>query len=154
MQKRTRLAKLIAVFDRFYESITNASGDGAVEWVGYWDKLRPTYVNPPPGVTRSQLSGGLAQGLLEMPLLFGDMPASERRVFSMAYKSAIEAEYPEFLQAQQDRLEKIVAKGRISNESQFYLVRHAIDLLEGDPARTDELSKLYRLVEQFERRGR
>lgn len=72
----------------------------------------------------------------------------------MAYKAAIEAEYPEFLRSQQDRPEKILIKGRISNESQFYLVRHAIDILEGDPTRADELSKLYRLVEQYERRGR
>lgn len=89
-----------------------------------------------------------------MPLLFGGLPASERRVFSMAYKAAIEAEYPEFLRSQQDRLEKILIKGRISNESQFYLVRHAIDILEGDPSRADELSKLYLLVEKYERRGR
>lgn len=154
MEKRTRLTKLIAVFDRFYGSINNAPGERVVEWVGYWEKLRPTYLNPPAAVNKSQLSAGLAQGLLEMPLLFGGMPASERRVFSIAYKAAIEAEFPEFLQSQQDRLEKILIKGRISNESQFYLVRHAIDILEGDPTRADELSKLYRLVEQYERRGR
>ena len=66
------------------------------------------FVNPPPDVRKSQLSAGLLQGLLEMPLLFGDMPIAERRIFSTAYNAAIDTEYPELLQSQQERLGKIL----------------------------------------------
>ena len=112
------------------------------------------YVNPPPGVPKSQLSAGLLQGLREVPLLFGEMPAAERRIFSSLYNAAIDSEYPDLLQSQHERLEKIVSRGRIANESQFYLVRHAIDVIEGDPKRADELTRLYQLVDAFEARHR
>ena len=152
MKKQTRLDQLIAVSDRFHSLLEATSSERAAEWVGRWRALRTTYLSPPAGVRRSQLSAGLLQGVLEWPLLFGAMPAADRQVFAKAYKEAFDTEYPELLRSQAERLGRIVAKGRISNESQFYLVRHAIDILEDEHARAHELERLYELADAFETR--
>jgi hypothetical protein len=66
---------------------------------------------------------------------------------------AIATHYPEFNEKEQARLEKIKARGRTRGESEFYLARHQVDVLEGNVQRTQELREWYALVDEFEARG-
>jgi hypothetical protein len=108
----------------------------------------------PPGVTRSQLTQGLEQGLREMPLLFHSLAPQHRLPALKAYHAALESNFPRFLVGERKRLARVVGRGRISGESEFYLVRHAIDVGEGGGTDSNSLGKLYRLVNDFEFKGR
>ena len=80
-------------------------------------------------------------------------PAHRANV-ARALSAAVQAEHPTFFSAQEERLSSIIEKGRISSESQFMLVRHALDLLEGIEQEGVRMRKLYSLVDQYESRGR
>jgi hypothetical protein len=88
-----------------------------------------------------------------MPGLIGEVDIQWRGAVSKALHDAVTAEYPEFLQLETARLEKVMARGKIGTEAEFYLVRHKIAVLEGEPELADALKILYALVETFETRG-
>jgi len=103
--------------------------------------------------TSSQIVAGLEQGLREMPALIDDVDVQWRAAVSKALHDAVAAEYPEFLQIETARLEKIVARGKIRTKAELYLVRHQIDVLEGEPELPAGLGRLYALVGAFEAGG-
>ena len=102
---------------------------------------------------RSQLALGLEQALRELPLLLRTLTPQHRTAAARAYHAAVEAEYPAFLQTERERLTKVLRRGRISGESEFMLVRHAIDTAE-EGRDSNALAELYRLVDNFEAKRR
>ncbi|MCV2357312.1 hypothetical protein LNV09_24470 [Paucibacter sp. B2R-40] len=70
-----------------------------------------------------------------------------------ALLDALRAEYPTFLSTQKARLAKIVGRGRIASESEFMLIRHAVDVSEENKLQAEELQDLYALLENFEAQG-
>ena len=68
----------------------------------------------------------------------------------VALQDAISSEYPEFLAQDQQRLEKVLSRGRIRTEAEFYLVRHQLDLLEGVQGSEAALDKMYALIAAYE----
>ena len=89
-----------------------------------------------------------------MPLLLADLETKSRSQAVPALRSAVLRLYPEFAVKETERLEEILNAGKIRGKSQFYLVRHRIDELEGSSDFGTQLSKLYRLVDEFEARPR
>lgn len=71
---------------------------------------------------------------------------------SRAFREALTSECPEFLASDSERLNKVKERGRIRTESEFYVVRHQIDILEGALGQQDELQKLYSLADAYEAR--
>lgn len=147
-----KLTKLLAVFDQFHEAITLLDDPLAKQLAGNWSSLRERYVSPE-GAPRSAFAAGMEQGLREMPILLGSMHPDARRQAAEALTDAITAHYPGFLVKDAARLEKIKARGYLRGENEYYLVRHHIDILEGDPNREAELRRCYELVDPFEARG-
>lgn len=150
--RRTKLQTLLAVFDRFHASLERIPGDTASAFVDNWRNDRTTYVDPPEGIRPSQLSSGLEQGLREFPLIFQSIDKRYRAQITQALNQAIETEYPEFLTVQKTRVAKILDRGRIASESEYALIRHKIDLLEGQPEEKDKLEVLYKLIDMYEAR--
>jgi hypothetical protein len=152
---RTKAEKLLAVYARFAQGIANIPDPraqdiyrvaaGAHEFVAE-ARLRQ------PKPTNSQIAAGLEQGLREMPGSVREVGAKWRSEFARALHQSITIEYPEFLALDAQRLAKIMERGRIRTESEFYLVRHRIDIAEGEPELTEELEKLYALVGAYEAR--
>ena len=58
-------------------------------------------------------------------------------------------EFPEFFAKLASRREKIVARGKIRTEDEYYLIRDYIDDIEGEPETQVLLDKLYALVDDF-----
>jgi hypothetical protein len=81
------------------------------------------------------------------------MHSEARKLAVEALAAATTAHYPEFFLKDAARLEKIKARGAIRGENEFYLVRHHVDLLEGEPSREQELRLLYALLDRFEGRS-
>jgi hypothetical protein len=152
---RTKSEKLLAVYARLAEAISKISDPrvqdlyrvaaGAQEFIAQ-ARLRD------PKATNSQIAAGLEQGLREMSGSIGDIGIMWRAEFSRALHQAVTIEYPEFLALDAQRLAKVMERGRIKTESEFYLVRHRIDIAEGEPEFAEELEKLYALVGAYEAR--
>ena len=85
-----------------------------------------------------------------MPNLISEVDVQWRWAVSRALHEALAAEYPKFLALDAKRLERILARGKIRTETEFYLVRHQIDVLEGEPELGEELRKLCALVDAYE----
>ena len=153
LARTDKLAKLVAVFDEFHEAIARLEDPMAKRLVENWAGIRHQYVEPS-GTTRSAFASGMEQGLRETPILLRSMQPEARKCAVQALAAATSVHYPDFLHKDAERLAKIKARGSIRSENEVYLVRHHVDLLEGEPGQEEELRLLYELVDRFEARGR
>lgn len=152
MARVNKLTKLVAVFDQFHEAIARLDDPMAKRLVENWARIRHQCVEPS-DVPRSAFAFGMEQGLRETPMLLQSMHPEARKCAVQALAAATSAHYPDFLIRDAERLAKIKAHGSVRGENEFYLVRHHVDLLEGDPSQEEELRLLYELVDRFEGRG-
>lgn len=152
LARTDNLIKLVAVFDQFHEAITRLDDPTAKRLVENWAAIRHQYLEPA-GASRSVLASGMEQGLRETPMLLQSMRPEARKYAVQALAAAALAHYPDFINKDAERLAKIKARGFIRGESEFHLVRHHVDLIEGNPNQEEELRLLYELMDQFEDRG-
>src|SRR5262249_38363983 len=148
--RRTQFDALAAAYDRLIVEL-KACGDPSVSTIGRTleqsiAEMEQWLRDPASKITRSMLVPGMKQGLREGPLFLRDRPASIRLTLMAAYRTIVEEEVPGLLAFEREKLARIVVRGRVRNEEEFYLVRHRIDEIEGDSARRDELTQLYALV--------
>lgn len=149
--KRDRFDQLCAVAERFHSELAALTDDCAADLCSNWQRIKLFYAEAQLSrrPTRSQLAGGLEQGLREMPELLAALPAASRQFALRALAAAFRAEYPAFMQKDHELLARIRAHKSIRNESEYYLVRYHIDLLEGNSA-SGELAELYGLADVYE----
>lgn len=153
MARADKLTKLIAVFDQFHEALALLDDTRAMELTANWASVRGRYVRPD-GIPRSALATGMEQGLREIPMLLESLRPDVRRVVAGALSAAIAAHYPEFLAKDVERLNKILERGFIRGEREYYLLRHHIDISEGEVGKEQELRKYYEMVDRFKGRKR
>ena len=146
----TKLQKLLAVFDAFHTSLEALPGDYSKALIFNWKQTRSFYTNIPEGVRPSKLASGLEEALLEMLMLFEAAPSEQRTAINKAFYQTLAKYHPEFLSKQQGRFEKILAKGRISRESEYYVIRHYVDIYEDNQEHCDLLNRLYQLIDLYE----
>lgn len=154
-QPRTKYDKLFNVFEQFYASIPELSDRRLSDLRDSWNLAKAQYEKfLSAGESKSKIAAGLEQGLRELSLLLADVETKNRSLAVAALSSAVLTFYPDFAVKEAKRLEEILSTGKIRGENQFYLVRHRIDELEGSGGSATQLSKLYRLVDEFEARPR
>ncbi|RYY72333.1 MAG: hypothetical protein EOO24_48110 [Comamonadaceae bacterium] len=105
-----------------------------------------TQASPP---TDDELANGLAEGLLELPLLFDPIDAHWRWAVSRALHAALAAECPDLLAFEAARLQEVTDRGTITSEAEFLLVRHCIDVREGQPELATDLPRLRALLAEY-----
>lgn len=149
--RRSKYEQLSAVFERFHDELGKLPDRRAAELCAVWEKGKLWYADllASRQATRSELAAALEQVLRETPQILQSMPAQHRLAALKALADALAAEYPSFLEQDQVRLSKILARGSIRTESEYYLIRNRIDLLEGE-GQEEELAELYSLVDKFE----
>jgi hypothetical protein len=153
---KTKTDKILAAYEHFGAAIAGVpdkraqvlyrTSAGAREFVA---DIRARH----PKTTSSQVGAGLEQGLREIPQLIQAIAPEWRTFVSRAFHDALTQEYPAFLVLEDERLKKVLARGKIRSEAEFYRVRHEIDVLEAEPSRRSELVNLYALVDAFESRA-
>jgi hypothetical protein len=153
-RRQTKFDTLVAVFERLHSDLAEVPDPFATTLCENWRAWKVQCLNTALEVKRSDLTRGLEQGLREMPLLFHSLAPEHRPMASKAYHAALESNYPAFLGMERERLAKVLTRGRISGESECYLVRHAIDIGERGGTDANNLRQLYRLVNDFEFKGR
>ena len=98
-----------------------------------------------PGVNRSALVAGLEQGLRETPLVLASLPEMERNSALKTFRRVVQSNIPSFFEKEREAREKVIARGKLKNENEWYLLRHRVDELEGNAAQVTELAELYKL---------
>ena len=142
------------VWDRFAEELVTSGHRHAIAIAQSWETSKNKYAkfldDAASKVTRSHIGAGMKQGLRGLPLMLSDCPAEVREPLLEALVTIIREEAPEFFQEDSRRLSRVLKKGQIRGESEFYLVRHRVDEIEGQEEHRDELAALYKLLDQFE----
>jgi hypothetical protein len=153
---KTKAQKILAAYERFAQEIVAIPDPKAQELYRIAVSV-PQFItdmrSKQPHINSSQIASGLEQGLRELPGLVGMVDAQWRWAVARALHDAISSEYPESLKADVDRLKKILVRGKIRTEREFYLVRHQIDVLEGQPELAEDLKCLYSLADEYEARA-
>jgi hypothetical protein len=151
---RTKLDRLLAVYAMFADE-TRGIADPEVLELHRMAAGVPQFLENArlrvPKPTNSQITSGLEEALRELTNLGGLKPHSRAPV-RRAIHLALSTQYPEFLSLDESRLSKVIERGRIRTEAEFYLVRHRIDVIEGEPKHEGELDQLYALVGDYEAR--
>lgn len=145
--------KLMAVFEEFFETLS----DIPIEKMGLLSKMWPAAkvsyaAQLARGASKSAIATGLEQGVREMPMFLGSLDVEYRAFAVQALSRALLSHYPDFASKNAKQLAAVLTKGAIRTESQFFLVQHRIDELEGAGGSEVQLAELYRLVENFEAR--
>jgi len=150
-RKQSKLDRLIAVYERFAQDIQSVPDPWAIKLAKQSSIVRlkvQETLGKELGATRSQFAAGLEQGLRDTPDFIALVAPEWRSQVAKALNQAIEEEYPQFVARDTQRLEKIRLRGKIRTESEYYLIRHQIDVLEG----THEealLMELYKLADSY-----
>lgn len=146
----SRLRSLVAVYDAFHQAMRHEVDPQSQKLCANWASIKPQCIGPGAVGTPSQLSAGLEQGLREFPMQFQQMSATCRVAAAHALTAALREHLPAFAAEQAERLGKVITRGSIRSEREFYLVRHAIDVAESSRESASELSVLYSLVGLYE----
>jgi hypothetical protein len=127
----TKTEKLLAAYESFAAAIAGVPDERAQSL-------------PPDFCRRSSIrraNAGTASGGYSLEQGRGDSatyPGSFHRMACRSIASVPEAlarEFPAFIALKEERLNKVLARGRTRTEAEYYRVRHEFDVLEGDPGK-------------------
>lgn len=148
---KTKYEKLFAVYEDFTTAIADINDPCILTLCSSWKAAKNAYRQAEQaGVRKSQLASGMEQGLREMPMLLNELADGKRAQVSKIFHSSVITNLPEFFKQDASRLAATIERSKITNEREYYLVRNRIDALEGEADALDELTLLYKLVDQFE----
>ena len=147
----TKFDRLTAVLDDFHRQLESEQHEFIVRLNQSWALAKRDYAQALQAgvVTKSVIASGIEQGIRETPLLLQALPEQVRVFASQALSSALQRHAPDVQAKELVRLERIIARGKIKGESEYYLVRHHIDTLEGTTEGSTLLSTLYALEDAF-----
>lgn len=97
---------------------------------------------------KSEIATGLEQGVNELPMFFEEMEPDLRASAFRAYYSALDSIVPDYQEKLSSRVQRIIKRGKINSESEFYLLRNRLDQIESSG--TNEESLVSALLGQYE----
>lgn len=153
--KVTKYDKLFAVFEALTKQLQLIPDEKLQVYVGFLIQM-PEQLNQilasNKGVTKSKLATGLEQALREAPETFSNLNPTVRLSALKALNASIQKEFPEFSEKSKGKIEKILNRGRIRNEAEYFLIRSEVDSLEGFDNQHKLLMQYYDLIDKFEAR--
>lgn len=148
----TRYDKLLATFEDLARAISDVQEPLISGFCSSWESTKNGYEHAlRSGTTKSQIASGMEQGLRELPMLFREIGGEQRVQLLNLLHIAVVKNFPEFFKEDASLLASVVERRKIIDAREYYLVRHRIDELEGQPSNSGECELLYKLVDQFER---
>lgn len=154
--KRTKLQKIIAVYERFGADIASVpdaqakmlhrTSMGAGKWVA-------DLLSKDPAPRPSEIASGMEQGLRDTADFIRSVAMEWRATVMKAFHAAVSMEYPEFHSKDRQRLGRVLARKKIRTEAEFYLIRHQVDVLEGETGSDALVKVLYALIDDYEARA-
>ena len=146
--------KLDSIIDTYEELASEYRVLGDQKLIDQFDSFIPFIqkAKANPQVKRSAIVAGCEQGLRETPLILTHFKLAEDiqvAALKIFYR-VVEIHMPAFFEKERQRREKIVGRGKIKGESEWYLLRNRVDEIEGDVAHEVELLTLYKLLDDYE----
>lgn len=149
-----KLETLVNVYKELAEELGKLNSPELEPLLNGWsvslDQVNEIINNPDDAIKPSQLVSGFEQGLRDMHLMLGDLNSQYRSSAIKVFYKVVGLHLPCFFQKSKAQLQRIVAKGQIKNESQWYLVRYRVDEIECQPNNEAELAVLNELLGNFE----
>jgi hypothetical protein len=146
---KTKYEQLFAAYEEYTQAIAGMNDPMAAMLCASWETTKRTYEQAlASGSRKSQLAAGMEQGLRELPMALRAEGGRHAAILKILHR-AIARNVPDFVVQDEALLAAIVARSKIRNAKEYYLVRHRIDELEGDAGAAEELDLLARLVDRF-----
>lgn len=126
-------ARLSTIVDSYSKAVDQIS-----EWVS--EEKNP--------VPKSAIAKGLEQGVNDLPMLIDDLEPPIRSAALTAYWAALDSVIPDYAERLSKNIQRILKRGYIKSESEFYLLRNRLDKIEGSGS--EEESVIDQLLAQYE----
>ena len=97
---------------------------------------------------KSEIGKGLEQGINDLSVLIGDLEPKFRSKAFTAYYDAVNSVNPDYFEKLNAKIQRIIKRGQIKTESEFYLLRNRLDQIEGKG--THEENTISELLGQYE----
>jgi hypothetical protein len=147
-----KLQRLISTLLRLAEAFERLGEPRLAELAASWRKAIPKYDSLlAGGASAASLSAGLVQGLSEVPAIVRSIKPEARARALQTYYSVIMREAPEFLKKLESSVTRMLGRGRIVTEQEYYLARAVIDASDSD-SRGERERDLARLVDAYDDR--
>ncbi|NQD36300.1 hypothetical protein HPT27_04625 [Permianibacter sp. IMCC34836] len=150
----TKLELLLQVWQRLLHSFEEIDSDELRTLSESWERsllqINQLLTAPEARGARSSLITGLEQGLREIPVFLSKLNPAIRPVAVQTYNRIVNECLDGFFEKDAQSLEKIIKRGRLVNEREWSLVRHWIDLREGDETCQATLLLFYKLIDEYE----
>ncbi|NHQ88425.1 hypothetical protein HA050_20195 [Iodobacter sp. HSC-16F04] len=151
--KVTKYDKLFAVFEELTKQLQLIPDEKLQVYVGFLIQMPEQFnqmLASNRGLTKSKMATGLEQALREVPEIFSNLKPAARLSALNAWNASIQKEFPEFAEKSKEKIARILIRGHIKNEPEYYLIRSEVDALEGVEAQDSVLKQYYSLIEKFE----
>ena len=151
--RKTKYDKLIALNKKLGENFARIDHSGMQHLAKLFGNAGVDNVveikKKEPSVTRSQIAAGLEQGIRDLSMMLPAQDPEIRSVAMSAFRDAMRSEYPEFLERDKQRLAKVLGRGHIRSENEYYLLQSRLDEIEGDPEFEDETKRLWDIMDNY-----
>ena len=152
--KSKKLETLINLYKELAEELGKLNSPELEPLLNSWSislgQVNEIINNPDNAIKPSQIASGFEQGLRDAHLMLSDLNAQYRSSAIEIFYKVVGSHLPSFFQKSKAQLDRIVAKGQIKNENEWYLVRHRVDEIEGQSSSDAELELLNELLGKFE----
>ncbi|NRQ41688.1 hypothetical protein HRH59_03770 [Rheinheimera sp. YQF-2] len=152
--KSKKLETLVNVYKELAEELGKLNSPELEPLLNSWSvslgQVNEIISNPDNAIKPSQLASGFEQGLRDMHLMLSDLNVQYRSPAIGVFYKIVGLHLPGFFQKSKAQLQRIVAKGQIKNENEWYLVRHRVDEIECQLNNEAELAVLNELLGNFE----
>lgn len=117
-------------------------------------QIRELLQASPSRVPLSKILTGLRQGLRETPRMMQSVLAEAPPSLRAEVIEVVNGQKtPAFLEDQAEKARKVLARGSIRNEDEWYLLRWRLDQIEGSSTHRQECELLAKLLDTYESRG-
>jgi hypothetical protein len=113
--------------------------------------LSAAFSRPPPvGVPSRELVAGMRQGLDDLLTMVSHLSGAQIRAVATELRSRHGIELDSLQHKRLRRIAAIRDRGRVTSETQWYLIRSRIDEIEGLEAHAEECDALQSLADAYE----
>ena len=105
---------------------------------------------PPAGVPSREVVAGMRQRLDDLLTMVSHLSGAQIRAVAMELRARHGIELDSLQQKRLRRISTIRERGRVTSETQWYLIRSRIDEIEGLDAHLEECDALQRLADAYE----
>ena len=88
---------------------------------------------------KSEIAKGLEQGINDLSLLIDDLEPNFRSKAFSAFYQAVNSVNPDYFEKQNAKIQRVIKRGKIKTESEFYLLRNRLDRIEGNGSHEEKI---------------